>query len=386
MRSSSSPMILALLAGSAVVPAGATAQSIDPVTSLIREYSRNGASDEYFQRNSDEAYERYVLTRPDFPYANVVVSAIPEPDEPTRRVINSASTREHPVNARDLHNMKVWDLGFTKARLWNDIHSYPAELRPSAGFTNITKAGIETDIYEQALRFVGPDYPAIAANYAVAAQRLRAKLASTPRQKWAEQGLRHDVIDRFVHAKDASGLQDFDLHYLIQFLDGAMASWSAGNSNVYGVRELPVPFQIARMAAAYRERLPFDHRPCLPNGTYDPKHAGMGGVDRRPLCFVDATDRAVHTWYAATLRAELASIAPARRSGTSIAERMARPLRKSGQGWIGIARGGSAAMVSRKEVADAKAVEKLLGAGEIPYRDAVDAFRRALRLTCKEEL
>lgn len=386
MRSASSFMILALLAGSAAVPVGATTHVIDPVASLIREYSRDGESGEYFERNSDEAYARYVLARPDFPYADVVRSAIPEPDEPTKRAIKRASTPEHPVNARDLHDMKVWDLGFTKAHLWSDLHSYPVELRAYAGFTHITKAGVEADIYRQTLRFIGNDYPAIAANYAVAAQRLRAKLASTPRQKWAERGLRHDVIDRFVHANDVSGLQDFDLHYLIQFLDGAMASWNAGDSNVYGVRELPVPFQLARMAAAYRENLPFENEPCLPDGTYDPDYAGMGGVDRRPLCFVDATDRAVHAWYAATLHAELAIIAPVPRGGASAAERMARPLRKSGQGWIGIARGNAMTMVSRKEVVDAKAVEKLLGAGEIPYRDAVDASRRALRLTCKEEL
>lgn len=369
-------VILTLAASAAAMPSSATTRAVDPIAALIGEYSKEGTSAEYMQRSSDKSYARYVLNRPEFPYADEVVRALPTADEPTRRAVAKASTPEHPVNQRDLHNMKVWDLGFTKARMGYDIHSLPAELY-FPGAANAVKAGVEPDIYKQALHLTGSEYPAIAANYAVAAQLLRAKLASTPRQRWMERGLRQDVIDHFVHADDVSKLSDFDLHYLIQLLDGAMAGWDAGHQSAYGQRELPTLFRVGRTAAAYRERSHYDAPPCLANGRYDPAHAGMGGFDRRPLCFGDATDRAVHTWYAGTLRHELS--APAVR-------RMAAPLRSSRQGWIGVARPGAIDLASRKEVVEAKVANNLLIAGDLSYRDGSDATRRALRLTCKDEL
>jgi hypothetical protein len=368
--------ILALVASAATMPSGATTRVVDPIAALIREYSKEGTSAEYMQRDSDKTYARYVLNRPDFPYADEVVRALPSADEPTRRAVVTASTPERPVNQRDLHNMKVWDLGFTKARMGYDIHWLPAELY-FPGAANAVKAGVEPDIYAQALRLTGGGYPAIAANYAVAAQLLRAKLASTPRQRWTERGLRQDVIDHFVHADDATKLSDFDLHYLIQLLDGAMAGWDVGHQSVYGLRELPLPFRVGRIAAAYRERNPYDDPPCLANGRYDPAQAGMGGFDRRPLCFGDATDRAVHAWYAGTLRDELS---------TRAVERMAAPLRSSRQGWIGVARPGAIGLASRKEVVEAKVANNLLVVGDLSYRDGSDATRRALHLTCKDEL
>lgn len=368
----------------AALPAGATTHAVDPIAALIREYSKEGTSAEYIERDSDEAYERYVLNRPDFPYASEVIQALPEADAPTRRALRTVSTREHPVNQRDLHGMKVWDLGFTKARMGYEIHWLPEELHVP-GAANAVKAGIEPDIYAQAFQLAGPGYPAIAANYAVAAQLLRTKLASMPRPRWRELGLRHDVVDRFVHARDAAAMTDFDFHYLIQFLDGAMATWEAGHQSVYGLRELPLPFRVGRAAAGYRERDGYDTPPCLATGAYDPAHAGMGGLDRRPLCFGDATDRAVRGWYVRTLRDELSTAQPMPRAGLGAAGRMAAPLRSSRQGWIGIARFAATPLASRKEVIEAKIANKLLLAGDLSYRDATEATRRALRLTCRGE-
>lgn len=376
---------LALLSGVVALPASATTPVVDPLSALIREYSREGSSAEYIRSGSDASYARYVLGRPDFPYAEVVQSPLPPPDAPTRRAISSFSTPEHPVNQRDLHAFKVWDLGFTKSRLGREIPHVPAELRTMPGVTGVVKAGVEPDIYIQAIHIMGPEYPAIAANYAVAAQILRHKLASTPRRHWEERGLRADVLDRFVHAAGGYALQDYDLHYLIQLLDGAMSAWDVGQLSAYGLRELPVSFRVSRLAAAYRDRRPYDHEPCRANGTYDPRHAGVGGTDRRPLCFVDATDRAVHAWYTTTLRGELSAARPVPRGGMSVAERMTVPLKASGQGWIGIRRPGSMAFVSRKEVVEAKVAGQLHAEGGLSYRDAFETSRRALRLTCGRE-
>lgn len=287
------------------------------------------------------------------------------------------STSSHPVSQRQLHDMKVWDLGFTKNHPPEDVAHSPADLRTIAGAPGIMKAGVEPDIYIQAIHLLGPDYPAMVANYAVAAQVLRTKLATTPRWLWESRGLRQDVLDRFVNMTGAHGLSDFDLHYLIQLLEGAMATWDAGPQSVYGNRELSVPLRVGRLAAAYRQRLPFTNEPCLASGAYDPVHAGMGGVDRRPLCFDDATDRAVHAWYAMTLIRELAS--------AGVPERMAAPLRASRQGWIGIRRPGTFKAATRQEVVEAKVAGQLLGEGAMSYGDTYDVTRRALRLACRQE-
>lgn len=367
------------------MPADATTHVVDPITDLIREYSKEGKSAEYIERVSDQGYARYVLTRPEFPYASQLVGPLADVDAPTRRVLNHVSTPEHPVNQRDLHNMKAWDLGFTKARMGYEVHWLPDGLDHPGG-ANAMKAGIEPDIYDRAFRLVGSGYPAIAGTYALAAQVLRAKLASTPRPRWKELGLREDVIDHFVHADNPTTLSDFDLHYLVQFLDGEMAAWDVGHQSAYGMREMPVVFRVARAAAAYRERNGYVTNPCLDGYRYDPVNAGMGGVDRRPLCFRDAIDRAVRSWYVRALSDELIAARSLAQTGAGLAMRMAVPLRSSRQGWIGFTRPGAVAVAAHKEVIEAKVANTLLATGDLSYRDASEATRRAMRLTCKDEL
>ncbi|MDQ0011046.1 hypothetical protein J2T07_003252 [Luteibacter jiangsuensis] len=365
---------------SSVAPvAGATALAVDPMTVLIREYSRGNGSYEYLNSGTDESYARYILDRPSSPYANIKWSLLPSPDTPTRRAIESVSTQEHPVNLRDLHDMKVWDLGFTKAHIASETFRMPQELRYVPGAWSIVKAGIEPDIYAQAIRNQGLEHPAMTANYALAAQLLRAKLAATPPSLWKIRGLRHDVLDRFVGGEF---MLAHDFHYLIQFLDGALATWDAGSTSAYGFRQLPAPLRLGRIAAAYRQRLPFEHEPCMEDDTHDPEHAGEGTFDRRPLCFDDATDRAIHVWYAHELVQELAAIHDRANGAPTLAERMAAPLRSSRQGWIGIPRPSAIAEVTRIEVVEAKVTGQLLVEGDVSYRDAFGASRRALRLSC----
>jgi hypothetical protein len=370
---------LALFAATVAPPAGATTHDLDPMTALIREYSREGAASTEYLKFDDGSYEQYVLNRPGFPYADVIHVSLKEPDLPTRRAIASLSTPEYPVNARDLHDMKVWDLGYTKSRVGREVSPLVAPNRTFPGVHSVVKAGIDLDIHVQATHLLEAEYPAMLANYSLAAQMLRTKLASVPRHLWRQHGLRHDVLDRYLHARVAEDLYDYDLHYLIQILDGAMAAWNPGSLNTYGRRELPTPLRAGRAAAAYRERLPYEHEPCHADGTYDPVHAGMGGVDRRPLCFDDATDRAVHTWYVTELRDELSRVSL---TGSSIARRMAAPLKASRQGWIGVRRLGIMDDVMRIEVVEAKIADRLLAEGTLPYRDAFEISRRALRLGC----
>ncbi|PTR35170.1 hypothetical protein C8J98_101433 [Luteibacter sp. OK325] len=373
--------VVAIVAGAAPTSSHATRQTVDVISALIQEYSREGNSAEYLNRIDDRGYERYVLNRPGFPYADVLQVSMPEPDAPTRRAIASLSTPEYPLNHRDFHDMKVWDLGYTKSRVGREIPRLPTDLGAIPGASSLVKAGVDPDIYMQAIYLSGVDYPIIAANYALAAQILRAKLTSTPKALWAQHGLRHDVLDRFLHAPTVRGVYDYDLHYLIHVLDGAMSTWSSGSQSSYGLRELPTNLRVARIAAAYRERMPYEHEPCRDDRTYDSRYAGMGGVDKRPLCFDDATDRAVHAWYAMQFRAELSSIRLPR-SGTTAEERMAVPLNMSRQGWIGIRRNGLIEDTIRLEVVEAKIADRLLADGLLSYRDAFDVSQRALRLAC----
>jgi hypothetical protein len=373
--------LVVLAANVSATPVHASQHSVDVMSALIQEYSREGTSAEYLAQSDDQSYERYVLNRPGFPYADVIQVPLPEPDAPTRRAIASVSTSDYPVNHRDLHDMKVWDLGYTKARVGREISRLPADLRAIPGASSLVKAGVDPDIYAQAIYLGGVDYPIIAANYALAAQILRTKLAATPRNLWAQHGLRPDVLDRFLHSPTGTSMYDYDFYYLIHILDGAMSTWSAGSLSTYGLRELPTTFRVARMAAAYRDRMPYAHEPCHDDRTYDPRYAGMGGIDKRPLCFDDATDRAVHVWYASQFRAELSSI-HVPRTGATNAERMATPLNTSRQGWIGIRRNGLIEDVTRLEVVEAKIADRLLAERLLPYRDAFDVSQRALRLTC----
>lgn len=373
--------VVAFMASATPTPSHATRQTVDVISALIQEYSREGTSAEYLNRIDDSGYERYVLNRPGFPYADVIQVSMPEPDEPTRRAIASLSTAEYPLNHRDIHDMKVWDLGYTKSRVGREIPWLPADLGAIPGASSLVKAGVDPDIYVQAIYLAGVDYPIIAANYALAAQILRAKLASTARTLWAQHGLRHDVLDRFLHAPTVRGVYDYDLHYLVHILDGALSTWTAGSQSNYGLRELPTNLRVARVAAAYRERMPYEHEPCRGDRTYDAQHAGMGGIDKRPLCFDDATDRAVYFWYAMQFRAELLSTHVSR-GGETAAERMAAPLSASRQGWIGVRRNGLIEDTARLEVVEAKIADRLLAEGLLPYRDAFDVAQRALRLTC----
>jgi hypothetical protein len=372
---------LAAIAAFAVSPVTAAAPvAVDPITALVREYARDNESTEYLNRINDASYARYVLDRPDSPYSNVKRVALSPPDAPTRRAIESVSTYDHPLNQRDLHDLKVWDLGFTKARPSSAGFDIPADMKIIPGARSFVKAGVERDIFILANRHYGRMYPALTANYVLAAQLLREKLTGTSRSLWNVRGLRHDVLERLLRGE---AMHAHDFHYLIQFLDGELATWDAGGISSYGHRQLPSTLRLGRTAAAFRQRLPFDVEPCGQDGDQDPSHAGTGGFDRRPLCFDDATDRAVHAWYARELAHELESVGP---GDISPAGRMAAPLRSSRQGWIGIRRPDVIGDVTHIEVVEAKALGQLITTGDVSYGDALDASRRALSLTCGRRL
>jgi hypothetical protein len=98
-----------------------------------------------------------------------------------------------------------------------------------------------------------------------------------------------------------------DWAYLSHMLESEMSGWHAGRTTIHGHREIPVAFRVARVAAAYRQSLPFEgRRPCNANGTVDRTVAASSPHDAaREICLSHASDRAVHAWYRFVLEMQL---------------------------------------------------------------------------------
>lgn len=360
--------VVALVAGIAGVSAAAASDTHwdkDALLVLLREHAAMGQTLAYVNDSTDASYARWVFGGGETPYADLADVGLSPPDEATRRAIEVASTTLGPVTQRQLHDWKVWDLGYTKVAPMRRA-SVPEELRTAVGVPQIMKAGIDPDIYNACTQgWLDIGHPAIQANYALALQVLREKLRETNRRFWHERGLRADVIGRFLDPARHGRPTDFDLHYLIELLDGELSTWRAAQLNDYGFRQLPATFRLARIAAAYQEALPRDAAACQADGTRDPAHAGMGGDDGRSLCFADATDRGAYEWYARTLKQEFTTLGSIPAERTTVLQRLAAPLFSSSQGRIGMPLiRGMQAIVSLENV-QMKVANQLLAQGQM---------------------
>ncbi|HEY4293821.1 hypothetical protein [Luteibacter sp.] len=197
------------------------------------------------------------------------------------------------------------DLGLGRARPGIDV-------TPSTGFrdaflgANAAKASVDADIFWHTLDMAGYRHSARAATYAVAIQILRWQMATTAPERWAAVGIDAGVFKRFMATQHLGDLADYDLEYLGTLVQHRLIHREVAAS---GVRELPVAFRVARVAAAYRDAQGyFVAPPCRSDASPAPRNAGTGtDGDDRPLCFVAATDRAVHRWYRDEVRREAAS-------------------------------------------------------------------------------
>jgi hypothetical protein len=191
-----------------------------------------------------------------------------------------------------------WDLGLTRARPGRDIE-------PRSGFrdpfiaASASKADVDADIFWHILDLTGYRHSTKAATYAVAMQILRQQLATTDADRQVALGVDKEVFRRVMAASSFDQVPTYDMQYLSALVQHRLIHWQVGDRASTGRRALPAAFRIARVAAAYRDAQGYlSSVPCRPDATPNARNAGSGEADdERPLCFVAASDLAVHRWY-----------------------------------------------------------------------------------------
>jgi hypothetical protein len=197
----------------------------------------------------------------------------------------------------------AWDLGLTPSLPWITTRkksvTYPTNVHARA---SMIKAGVDADIYRQARVLAGTGRVVLAANLALAAQAARDRLAHV--RDPSSLALSAGIVDRFLAAGTPDELTDSDLAVLMRELEAQLSGWSGGTLSVYGKRQLPAPWRLSRLAAAYQDEFASvgDVHPCDANGM--PVHRSDVGSPA-PLCIDAATDRDIAAWYAGAYRSEI---------------------------------------------------------------------------------
>jgi hypothetical protein len=301
---------LALL-GSAV--AGATTiADVDVLSHLQRErVARLGGADAFAAPESTLLGQ--LLAEPASPYSATVA----EPDF-TNDVEWPEILAGLPGNLSTASAVAVldWDLGLTRARPGRDVE-------PRDGYGDVlvaasaTKADVDADIFWHMIDLTGFRHSTRAATYAVAMQILHEQVRSTAPERQAMLGVDEEVFRRVMAASYLDQVSHYDLQYLSTLVQHRLIHWQPGGRSSTGLRALPTAFRVARVAAAYRDAQSYIvNFPCTPDATPRVSNPGTetDGYER-PLCFVAATDRAVHRWYIDESRRQAARIPAHEHSG-----------------------------------------------------------------------
>jgi len=205
-----------------------------------------------------------------------------------------------------------WDLGLTRARPGRDVQARAGYRDPFVA-ASATKADVDADIFWHMVDLTGFRHSARAATYAVAMQILREQARTTVPERRAMLGIDEGVLRRVMAASYLDQVAHYDMQYLSTLVQHRLIHWQPGGRSTSGLRALPTAFRVARLAAAYRDAQGYvGGFPCKPDATPRDGSAGTGAEgDERPLCFVAATDRAVHRWYIEESRRQAAWL-PAR--------------------------------------------------------------------------
>ncbi|HVI54718.1 MAG TPA: hypothetical protein VM621_06665 [Luteibacter sp.] len=217
-----------------------------------------------------------------------------------RALRRMAEELDTPMTDLDAIRTVAWDLGFTHALPGLSAGDQPVSLAGDALVqANLIKAGVSVDIFLQSLRLFGEGHYAVAAYYAVAAQLARDRVHVLPEARRRVSGIREMVVFRFMMADRIAEIVGSDWSYLANIVESERSGWHAGRTTIYGHREIPLPFRIARVAAAYRQSLPYvGDPPCTAKGLANRKVAALSPYDpRRELCASHASDRALHAWF-----------------------------------------------------------------------------------------
>lgn len=203
------------------------------------------------------------------------------------------------------------DLGVTRARPHRDVTPAPG-FRDDFVAASATKAGVDPDIFWHVLDVTGYRHSTKAAIYAVGLQILRSQVAAIPSEAWTRSGIDPTVFTRVMRAQHSDQLTAYDLDYLSTLVQYRLIHRRDGQAVGDGQRSLPAAFRVARVAAAYRDAQGYvGGPPCTRDAAPHAPVAGTGREgDERPLCFVAATDRAVHAWYVAEYRRQATAAPP----------------------------------------------------------------------------
>lgn len=256
--------------------------------------SRQGAADALAHTNT--TFVRQMLVEPASPYSDLIAEPAFTNDVEWPELLERISGG--PLTSNEALAVMQWDLGMTRARPGVDIETKPGYRHDFAAASAI-KADVDPDIFWHVLDLTGYGHSAKGAGYAVGLQILRRQLAKTPDDRRIALNVDPDVFMRFMRARHFDEVTEYDLRYLSALVQQRLVHWRAGERTPAGRRELPIAYRIARTAAAYRDLegylagYPCDAAARPVEGTAG---TGMAGDDR-PLCFVAATDRAVHRWY-----------------------------------------------------------------------------------------
>lgn len=359
-------------------------QEYSAATTVVKAYAQLGDAARYLLDFSDMRYTGWVLASPTSPYSGRDDITLKAPTPVEKHAQSLFGLPEGRAGQRRLHDRKAWEFGYTKARPWTDVYDlYGAPWNTARGVPSHLKAWVDWHFMNGARNVTGADYPALAAVYAVGLALLAEKQSDHASASRAWLGMRMDIADRAMVLGARWTASSDELYYLAMIVDAAMHDWHVGAPAHDGSQPmLPVPFRVARTAAAFRDRLPYDSDPCLTPRQHNPATAGMG-KDDRPLCFNDATDRAVYEWFVGELRKEMATANIADRGDAARFARVSEPLLHTIFGPHTLAP-GALTTAYRQEVFDMQIAARLVGEGEMSPASVVPVVGRAVKIMTRE--
>jgi hypothetical protein len=368
---------LACLAAMLPAPAfAAEASTIDVYRELIRHRTATvGAANalDYDTRGFVSSF----LEDPDSPYSNL------RDDPPISNevwwfdFVDSLSIDAGDANAAALE-MLQWQGGLTKARPGIEVTVSDKATNAYRGrevAANAIKAGVDRDIFYKAWD-MNAALTTVAAGHAVALQLLRDQIRNNAPDTYEARGIKPGVLTRYLRETYPERLDESDLNYLASLLRFALSQQSF-TVDAEGHRQLPPAYRVARVAAAYSDGRAYTNPTgyCHKNGPLPGAPTGADATEyHRPLCFVAATDRAVHSWYRREIRVQAARVRMAHQTPDHVDARVSF--------WINtvLLLTDLAPFV---EFGEAAVVEELAFEGGVAEEDAAFARERANQLTCR---
>jgi hypothetical protein len=294
-------------------------------------------------------------------------------DDAFRRAAARLDKPGRPLYWQQAWEILQWDLGYTKAQ--PETLRLPV-LSDAYGSTfaqlGATKAGVEADIFHQALSVFGNRHSTFAAKYAVAAQILRERVAATAEDDREMLNVEPDVLARFMALPPDGRLEPYDAQYLRDLLDAEMNRHTVARETFRGTREIGTPFRIARVAAAYRDNQSYVAPPCTDDFRYR-EHVASLDPTQGPLCFVDASDRAVYAWYNEEFRRQAGLVRETQPEKSPLGNVLA----------LLVPFGVVLDVVAAAEFIETLAAEDLAVSGEIEEEEALAYEERATGLSCR---